>query len=251
MTRRRFATPNLKLETPSLASRLGAERLPLDLALSLAVEVVETVARAHQQRLTFGRLTAADFSVEADGSLSLTAEGVPGTETSADTFAVGAVLYQLFTGFTPSQARARLQVSPLHEVPAASQLNPALDDTLEVMLAQMLSREPARRPHSLRVVEAVLADVCELLELEPSRAAILAFARVAPALRVVAPPPPPAVKHTPSFVVLADEDVEEVEDFDDEDEDEEHTPSARVRFDGWTVAACGFCVVAFAMATSL
>lgn len=257
MTRRRFASAAAAAPAnseTSLASRLGAERLPLELALSLAVEVVDAVATAHQQRATFGRLTPADFRVEADGSLAVTAERLPGGDVAADAFAVGAVLYQLFTGFTPAQARARLQVSPLHDAPPASQLNPAIDDALEAMLAQLLARDPARRPYSLRLVEVALADACEFLDLEPSRAAILAWARVAPALRVVTPPPVPAVRHTPTFTVLADEDVEEVEAFDDEDledEEDERDAAGPVRFDGWMIAACGFCVVAFAMATSL
>ena len=246
MTRRRFAHPTSKQPSNTLAERLTAERLPLDLALSIAVEVVESVAAAHQQCRAFAGVTAADLVVSPDGSIAIIAQPVPGAASSADTFAVGAVLYQLFTGLTPNQARARLAVSPLHDVPAASRINPAIDDTLESVLSLMLDRDPSRRPHSLRVIEALLVDVCESLELEPSRAAILNWASIAPTLRLVTPPPPP--RHAASFVVLADEDVVSLDD--DEEQDDEPTSSpGPMRFDLWAVAACAFCVVAFAMAT--
>ncbi len=248
---RRFAH---QTSVVSLDSRFTTERLQLDLALSLATEVVEAVATAHQQRRAFGRLSVADFVVQSNGSLAITAPALEGADPATDTFAVGAVLYQLFTGFTPNQARARLTVSPLHDAPAASRINPAIDDALERVLSMMLDRNPAKRPHSLRVVEALLVDVCESLELEPSRAAILAWASVAPKLSMV--PPPPPRQHRPSYVVvLADEDVVALDDDepaanDDEDEAVE-SEAGPLRFDLWAVAACAFCVVAFTMATQL
>ena len=259
---RRFATQTSRaVASNTLASRLTAQRLPLDLALCLAVELVDSVADAHQQRRIFTQLTAADFVVLPDGAFAVTAPSTisSSTDTSADTFAVGAVLYQLFTGLSPSQARARLSVSPLHEVPLASQLNPAIDDTLEGLLSMMLDRDPTLRPHSLRVIEALLVDVCESLELEPSRAAILHWASIAPSLSVVQPvvrsvaPPPtpkPAVKrHVPTFVVVTpDEDAVAL---DEPEQDEVEASSVPLRFDMWAVAACAFCAVAFAMATQL
>lgn len=253
---RRFATQTTpRSSVVTLDSRLTTERLPLDLALSLSTEVVDAVATAHQQRRAFGRLSPADFVVQSDGSLSITAPALQGADPATDTFAVGAVLYQLFTGFTPNQARARLTVSPLHDAPAASRINPAIDDTLEGVLSMMLDRNPAKRPHSLRVVEALLVDVCEAMELESSRASIIAWASVAPKLAVV--PPPPPKQHRPSYVVvLADEDVIALDDDepvanDDEEEEEEETKDGPLRFDMWALAACAFCVVAFTMATQL
>lgn len=234
MTRRHFA-PAPK---SSLSQLLGAERLPLDLALSLAVEVIDAVATSHQQRRAFGRLSVADFVVEADGSLRITATSVPGADPASDTFDVGAVLYQLFTGLSPKEARARLQLSPLHEVPLASRINPALDDSIEALLQTMLERDPALRPHSLRVVEAMLADVCELLDLESSRAAIVGWAH----------PPVRAKRHVPTFVV-ADVDVVEVDD--EEDGESSDDAPAPLRFDLWAVAACAFSVFAFTLATKL
>ena len=245
---RRFAqktTPRASVVT--LDSRLTTERLPLELALSLASEVVAAVAAAHQHRRTFGRLSPADFVVQSDGALAITAPAL-------DTFAVGAVLYQLFTGFTPNQARARLAVSPLHDAPAASRINPAIDDTLEGVLSMMLDRNPAKRPHSLRVVEALLVDVCEAMELESSRASIVAWASAAP--KHTAVPPPPLKQPVPGYVVvLADEDVVALDDDEpaanDDEEEEEETSDGPLRCDAWALAACAFCVVAFTMATQL
>lgn len=252
MTRRRFAHEAPKHTVLSLADRLGADRLPLDLALSLAVEVVDAVATAHQQRRAFGHLAAADLVVQADGAISITAASSPGADPSIDTFSVGAVLYQLFTGVTPNQARARLAVSPLHAVPPASLINPALDESLEHLLAVMLDQDPARRPHSLRVVEALLAEACDLFELDPSRDDVAAWAAVAPvAVAVAAPPAKVAVKrHVPTFTVVRDE-AEPVEDEEGETEETTVPDAGPLRFDLWAAAACAFTFVAFAMATNL
>ena len=252
---RRFATQTTpRSSVVTLDSRLTTERLPLELALSLASEVVGAVAAAHQQRRTFARLSPADFVVQSDGSLEITAPALDGADPVTDTFAVGAVLYQLFTGFTPNQARARLAVSALHDAPAASRINPAIDDTLEGVLSMMLDRSPAKRPHSLRVVEALLVDVCEAMELESSRGSIIAWASVAPKLTAV-PPPPPKQHRPSSVVVLADEDVVALDDDElaanDDEEGEEETSDGPLRFDVWALAACAFCVVAFTMATQL
>ena len=253
---RRFAPRTQRSGAPSntLASRLTTERLPLDLALSIAVEVIEAVEAVHQQGRSFGQLSAADFVVRPDGAMGVSApSGVAlSTDTAADTFAVGAVLYQLFTGLTPNQARAHLAVSPLHEVPAASRLNPVIDDTLEEMLSLMLDRDPARRPHSLPVLEALLFDVCESLELEPSRAAIITWASTAPPLGAVKPaqPPSPVVRHRPTYVAVLP-GVGEVARDDDEDVDERVVVPGPLRFDRWAVAICVLGVAAFAMATRL
>jgi hypothetical protein len=245
----------------SLRDRLSSERLPLDLSLSLAVEVVDAVAAAHQRRQAFGSLTLADFVLQPDGSVAISAAVDPFADAASDSFAVGAVLYQLFTGFTPNQARAKLSVSPLHAAPPASLLNPALDDGLEVLLATLMAREPTLRPHSLRVVEGQLAAVCESLELEPSREALVAWAgrdvnapglsepvedrparqtlvaSVGPSSTSSDRPGQSKRRHVPTVELL-------------DEEDEEDAPSP-LRFDVWAAAACAFTVVAFAMATTL
>lgn len=237
----RAAAVVLKPTVPSLAERLAAGRLPLDLALSLAVELVDAVATAHQQRHAFGLLTAADFVVQRDGSVAVTAAPRVDAEPAGDLFSVGAVLYRVFTGVTPNQARAQLKVSPLHAVPPASLLNPALDDSIEELLAKLLNQDPALRPHSLRIVEALLADVCDALDLDPSRDALAAWAATAPITK------PAPVRHRPTLRLVEADELEDEED----DEDAREEDLGPLRFDAWAAAVCAFTFVAFAMATHL
>lgn len=198
------------LPGPTLGARLAARRLPPSVALSLATEVVEAVAAVHQHRRSFGRLTAEDFVVRVDGGLTILATSAASSwsdttpsaapDSVTDTREVGGVLFHIFTGLTPSQARARLLVTPRHEVPPASRFNPDLDERIEALLAWMLSRDPGRRPHSLRVVEAALGEVCDSLHLQPSRAIILAWASSPAPPDAVKVPRPSAPRHTPTYV---------------------------------------------------
>lgn len=159
--------------TNSLASWLERdERLPLEIALSVATEVLDAVAGVHQKKLAFGRLAAKDLVVSPEGSIVITAQAIPGVDAADDTFAVGAILFQVFTGLTLMQACEKLEVSNL-AAPDACMVNPAIDEALSAMLSQMLSGEPQLRPHSLRVVEGVLAEVCESMEVETSRDMVL------------------------------------------------------------------------------
>lgn len=245
MTSRRFATRVQQPSSHSIGARLDAQagRLPLELGLNLARELVKVVADAHQRGLRFGRLDASHFAVRGSGEVELVAQAAPGADVATDMHAVGAILYRLFTGLTPKQARAALKVSSLHEVPAPAQLNPALDDTLDTLVAQMLSSHPGARPQSMRQVEAWLGDICEELDVQPSRAAVLRWAGERPAPQA-APAPAPVKRVVPVFVE-ADDD----EDLDD-DAEADDAPGP-VRFDAWAVAAAGFSVVAFAMASVL
>ncbi len=244
MNRRRFATVSSKpgpLAGPALSTRL-TDRLPLDVAISLSVEVLEAVAAVHQQQRVLGAFGASELTVLADGSVAVLSASKPGDDLSLDSFSVGTVLYQVFTGLTPNQARARCAVSPLHAVPPASLINPALDDSIDDLLARLLDKNAAQRPHSLRVVEAALEEVCELFDLEPSKARVAAWwnamAPVAPSV---------AKKHVPSVRLVVEEMDEDSEDDVEGNEGPSPTP---LRFDAWAVALCAFGVAAFVMATT-
>lgn len=244
MTSRRFATRVQQQSSLTVGARLDAQagRLPLELGLTLARELVKAVADAHQRGLRFGRLDASHFVVRGTGEVQLVASAAPGADVATDMHAVGAILYRLFTGLTPKQARAALKVSSLQEVPAPARLNPALDDTLDTLVAQMLSSHPGSRPPSMRQVEAWLADVCEELDVQPSRAAVLRWAGARPAPRAV---PAPVKRVVPALV--ADEDDEE----DLEEEGAVADAPGPVRFDAWALAAAAFSLVAFTMASVL
>lgn len=249
MNRRRFVATSSKpgpLAGPALATRL-TERLPLDVAISLSVELLEAVAAVHQQRRVLGGFSAADVTVLADGSVALLCASKSGDDLSLDTFSVGTVLYQVFTGLTPNQARARCSVSPLHAVPPASLINPALDDSIDALLSQLLDKNAAHRPHSVRVVEAVLEEVCELFDLEPTKTLVATWwnAVAAPVAKPVVVAAP-VKKHVPTLRLVVDE-ADSEEDDDERDDTEDVGP---LRFDAWAMALCAFGVAAFAMATS-
>jgi serine/threonine protein kinase len=173
------------------------------------------------------------------------------------------VLYQVFTGLTPSAARARYSV-PQHEpVPAASLVNPLLDESISDLLGKMLDRDPAQRPHSLRLVEHVLEDVCEYLDLVHSRDAVASWwetseievedvVETAPAPKVVAAPPAaPKPGHRPTVRVAREDLYEEADDDFDEDDDARRSAApGPLRFDAWAFAACAFGIVAFVVAAT-
>lgn len=263
MNRRRFAVPAPKpkqVEAPApiidvLSERLAVSgRLPLDVSLSLAIEIVDAIASVHAQKLIYGGFNAAELTVLPTGEVYSWASPRPGEDLSLDLFSAGTVLYQVFTGLTPNQARAKLSVSPLHAVPPAALVNPALDESISDLLAKMLDRDPAQRPHSLRLVESVLEDVCEFLDLVPSRDVVASWWDTAvvaaeDVLEEPAPAPTPpaprvgAVRPARFAAVAYDED-------DDEELEEADAPPP-LRFDAWAVAACAFLVAAVALATSL
>ncbi|MFT3710716.1 MAG: hypothetical protein QM817_24090 [Archangium sp.] len=170
----------LPVQEPSpievLSERLrGAERLPLDVALSLSIEIVDAVAALHTEKKVFGGFNAGEMTVLPSGEVMIFASGRAGEDLSLDMFSAATVLYQVFTGLTPSEARVRYSVSALQPAPAASLVNPLLDESISDLLAKMLDRDPAQRPHSLRLVEHVLEDVCEYLDLVHSRDAVAAW----------------------------------------------------------------------------
>lgn len=264
MNRRRFAAPvqmpkHVEPVAPVpevLSERLAVSgRLPLDVALSVAIEITDAIAAVHADKMIYGGFNAAELTVLPTGEVYSWASPKPGDDLSLDLFSAGTVLYQVFTGLTPNQARAKLSVAPTHAVPPASLVNPALDESISDLLAKMLDRDPAQRPHSLRLVEHVLEDVCEFLDLVPSRdvvrvwwesAVISADDLIVEAAAPAPTPPAPraGVASRPARFaeVASDED-------DADDEEGEFVPP--LRFDAWAAAACVFLVAAFALATKL
>lgn len=268
MTRRRFATRSLAV--PSTASlqalldRTPGARAPMDVALQLAHDVVRASAEVHAMGRTLGPVDAASFEVSEDGALSLRGEA-GGTDVLQDVQAVGVVLYQLFTGLTPAQARARLQVPRLNEVPAPSRFNPALDDTLDALVASMLAADAAERPYSLAHVLADVLNVMDDLGLEVDEAVVARWAGLAEAapepkpvpVAVVAPAPKvvpvvaaPVAKKAPHRAPPRGWQTEDAEDFESDDADDVQAAewAEPVRFDGWAVLAACFAIASLAIA---
>lgn len=82
----------------------------------------------------------------------------------ADIYALGAILYQCFTGVPPHAAsdRKALMFDVAHrDVPRAAELCPSLPAALDELLARMLSRDPRERPESAAEVLCALAPFGE------------------------------------------------------------------------------------------
>jgi len=267
MSRRRFATRSLV--APSTASlqalldRTPGARAPMDVAVQLAHDVLRAAAEVHAMGRTLGPVDAASFEVSEDGALSLRGEA-GGTDVLHDVQAVGVVLYQLFTGLTPAQARARLQVPRLNEVPAPSRFNPALDETLDGLVASMLAADAAERPYSLAYVLADVLNVMDDLGLEADAEVVARWAGLAEAapepkpapvaLAVAAPAPKPAplaaapvAKRAPHRAPPRGWQTEDAE-VDDADEVGAAEWAEPVRFDGWAVLAACFALASLAIA---
>jgi hypothetical protein len=270
MSRRRFAPRSFEARSTaslqSLLDRTPGARAPMDVAVQLAHEVLRAAAEVHAEGRTLGPVDAASFEVSGDGALSLRGEA-GGTDVLEDVQAVGAVLYQVFTGLTPAQARARLQAPRLDEVPAPSRFNPALDDTLDALVASMLAADAAQRPQSLAHLLAVVRNVMDDLGLEVERAVVarwagfagpkprlqvapVAFAVAAPAPKAVPPVAAPVPKTVPHRLPPRGWQTSDAEDSDcDEADDVEVAGWAEpVRFDGWAVLAACFAMAVLAMA---
>ncbi|MEW5741633.1 MAG: hypothetical protein AB1938_22130 [Myxococcota bacterium] len=270
MSRRRFATRSTVATSAclqSLLDRTPGARPPMEVALLLAHDVLRSTALVHSEGRTCGAIDAASFEVAPDGHVSLKGEG-GGTDVLADVQAVGGVLYQLFTGLTVSQARARLQVPRLHEVPAPARLNPTLDDELSAVVASMLASDPVARPYSLAHVLSDVLDVMDDLGLSHDEAVVAAWASLeAPAaapvvpLAVVAPPvvakpvvkavpvaaaPLPAAKQplhrAPPRSWQTDDDEQDLD-----DEAADTSWAEPVRFDAWALLACCFAIASLAI----
>lgn len=261
MSRRRFATRSFVATTASLQSlldRTPGARAPMDVAVQLAHDVLRAAADVHARGGTLGAVDAASFEVAEDGAVTL--RGVSGgTDVLQDVQAVGVVLYQLVTGLTPSQARARLQVPRLNEVPAPSRFNPALDDGLDALVTSMLAADPAERPYSLAHVLADVLNVMDELGLEVDAGVVARWAGLGdgtpvekPAL-VVAPAPAPlpvaavVTKAAPRRAPPRGWQTEDAE-YDEDDDVQAAGWAEPVRFDGWAVLAACFALATLALA---
>lgn len=237
MTRRRLAPkPAVRTLQTLLADSTG--RLPLRRALRLARGVVKAVAASHAAGALLPGLSPASIELAGDGGVAVRAgsaalhapELIAGRAptVASDAYAVGAVLFQLFTGLTLAQARARSPVPRLHAVPAPSRFNPSLPDAVDALLPRLLAAHPEDRPASLRLVLAKLDEGLEELGLgaPPERTLLTAV------------PPQPA-RCAPAAA------AEDAEDEADADEPEVSAP-AKVEA-AWLVAAVGFSAMALAV----
>src|SRR3954471_12090165 len=166
----------------SLLRRIG--RFPQEKALEVARQICAGVAAAHERGVLHRDLKPANVMIDGDGHVRLTdfglaalagdvdniragtpaymaPEQLAGREVSArsDIYALGLMLYELFTGKRVFEAGTLNELIKLHEsgaIAAASSVIRDLDPTIERAIQRCLEREPAKRPRSALAVAAAL-----------------------------------------------------------------------------------------------
>lgn len=165
----------------SLLRRIG--RLPEDKALDIARQICAGLSAAHSRGVihrdlkpanimldSAGQVRLMDFSLAAIGAVADVRAGTPaymapeqlaGTSVTAlsDVFALGLVLYELFTGKRAFTAKTLGDLVEQHQTAAVvppSALVPGLDPVIERAIMRCLAADPAQRPQSALAVSAAL-----------------------------------------------------------------------------------------------
>jgi len=180
------------VEGDSLAEIIEREA-PLAAApgIALALQVCQGLAYMHEREVVHrdikpqnvllmgdGRVKIVDFGIaRGPAAMELTAPGsVLGTAhylapevvggdpatAQSDLYALGVVLYRLFTGRLPFEGSNPLEVAMLHRtasVPHPRDLVPEMPPELEEVLLRLLEKEPARRYPSAGAAAAALRGV--------------------------------------------------------------------------------------------
>lgn len=168
----------------SLLRRIG--RLPADKGVELAQQLCGGLAAAHERGVVHRDLKPANLMLDGRGRLRITdfglagiaaemtgadaSSGTPaymapeqaaGREVSvrSDVYALGLVLYEMFTGRPAfrGDTRAQLLRAQLEETPSApSNQLPDIDPALERVILRCLEKDPRQRPASASAVAAAL-----------------------------------------------------------------------------------------------
>jgi hypothetical protein len=168
----------------ALSRRIG--RLPGEKALEIARQVCAGLAAAHDKGILHRDLKPDNIMLDGRGKARLTdfglaafAGGVDGHEVRSgtpaymapeqlagrevtvrsDLYALGLVLYELFTGRRAFDGRSYTELARQHQEdvpPLPSTLTPEIDPAVERVILRCLEKDPARRPPSALCVSASL-----------------------------------------------------------------------------------------------
>ena len=164
----------------SLLRRIG--RLPEDKALEIARQLCAGLAAAHERGVIHrdlkpanvmldgnGKVRVMDFSLAATGAVTgiagtpayMAPEQLTGRDVTAksDIYALGLVLYELFTGKRAFEAKSIPDLITQHTsgvIAAPTELVKTLDGAIERAILRCLDPDPARRPSSPLAVAAAL-----------------------------------------------------------------------------------------------
>lgn len=168
----------------SLMRRIG--RFPKEKALEIAHELCAGLAAIHDQSILHRDLKPANVMIDGRGRVRVTdfglasanvhirgasaAAGTPGyvapeaingqqATTASDIYALGLILYELFTGkpaYTGKDANQIIREQREHDPPTPGAVSPDLDTQIQRAITKCLDRHPESRPPSARAVSAML-----------------------------------------------------------------------------------------------
>ena len=190
----------------SLLRRIG--RIPQDKAIELARQLCAGVAAAHERGVLHRDLKPANVMIDGEGKVRITDFGIAtsGADTAGgfagtpqymapeqlagqaasvrtDLYALGLVLFEIFTGRRAYDAKTLGELKQLHDtgsVTTPSSVVRDLDPAVERVILRCLDKDPDKRPGSALAVAASLPGA------DPLAAALAAGETPSPAMLVAA-----------------------------------------------------------------